>query len=359
MSKYPDTTDPEPKALAAQPEPQDVEERKSQRYEAVQPTNEPLAIILPDGNDVSSECHIGPDRSKLELGIHSGDIDDQPIQEVHKPGESSKSATRQEKSSRTSINERTVIDHTIADYTLSNHTYHSCQVQFIRDKAGRYIQASPRLKNNLTASVGFLEFGNACDFAANVWNTTPVPKYATVLMGLGGTVALVVAVFAARDGIRSWRNIRVLREERTILLRQSKESRPRDSSPYLHARLEVNRREIGTEIVDRLAMDSIMGFGALLISIGTYMAIGGANPHVYFASNLLSGYVGNAPPAIWGLANTIWCTYILRRAWRHHVAGKALSTELVKKSLKPRIRLLQWVFPRPSFSRLVYELTTF
>ena len=111
----------------------------------------------------------------------------------------------------------------------------------------------------------------------------------------------------------------------------------------MHARLEVNRREIGTEIIDRLAMDSLMDFSALLIGIGTSMAIGGANPHVYLASNLLSGYIGNCPPAIWGLANAIWCIYILRRAWRHLTAAKVLFTEVVTKSLKPRIRLLQLV----------------
>lgn len=346
MPKYPDTADPEPKGLVAKLEPQDVEERKS---ETVQPTDESSGIFLSDGNDVSSECPVNPNGSKLELGTHSSDIEDQSIQEVHKHGESSKSPIRQEKSSRPSINERMITNHTIADYAISNHTCHLFQVEFIRDKAGRYIQASPRFKNNLMASVGFLEFANACDFAANVWNMVPVPTYAAILMGLGGTVALVMTVFAARDGIRSWRNIRILREERRVLLRRSRECRQTDSSPYLRACLEVNRREIGTEIIDRLAMDSIMGFGALLIGIGTNMAIGGANPHVFLASNLLSGYIGNALPAIWGLVNTIWCTYILRRASRHLVAGKALSTEVVTKSLKPRIRLLQLVLHIPHF----------
>lgn len=32
-------------------------------------------------------------------------------------------------------------------------------------------------------------------------------------MGFGGAIALAVSVFAVRDGIHSWRNIRVLREE--------------------------------------------------------------------------------------------------------------------------------------------------
>jgi hypothetical protein len=226
---------------------------------------------------------------------------------------------------------------------ITDHTRRSYQVRFIRDKAGRYIPASPRLRNNLLVAVGFLDFANACDFAANVWNIAPVPTYAAVLMALGGTFALVISVFAARDGILSWRNIRLLREERVLLCRQ-REICKEDFSPYLNARLEVNMRETRMEVIDRLAMDSFMGFGALLIGIGTPMAIGGANPRVFFASNLLSGYIGNSPPAIWGLANTVWCIYLWRRAHRHFTAGsKVLSTGIITDALKPRIRSIQLV----------------
>ncbi|CAM6097645.1 unnamed protein product [Calypogeia fissa] len=42
-------------------------------------------------------------------------------------------------------------------------------------------------------------------------------------------------------------------------------------------------------------MDILMGFGAVLVGVGTLMAIRGANPTVYLISNLLSGYIGNTP----------------------------------------------------------------
>ena len=119
MLEHPDTADPEPKDLAAQLEPQDVEERKSQQDEAVQSTNESSGTLLNDGNNVFSEYTVGPDGSKLELDTHSGDINEQSIQELRKPSESSR---------RASINERMITDHMTANYTIIDHTYHSYQV---------------------------------------------------------------------------------------------------------------------------------------------------------------------------------------------------------------------------------------
>lgn len=100
-------------------EPQDVEERKSQQDEAVQSTNESSGTLLNDGNNVFSEYTVGPDGSKLELDTHSGDINEQSIQELRKPSESSR---------RASINERMITDHMTANYTIIDHTYHSYQV---------------------------------------------------------------------------------------------------------------------------------------------------------------------------------------------------------------------------------------
>jgi hypothetical protein len=48
---------------------------------------------------------------------------------------------------------------------------------------------------------------------------------------------------------------------------------------------------MGTELVDLIGMDIVMGFGAVLVGIGTCMAIGGANPGVFPASDLMSGYI--------------------------------------------------------------------
>jgi hypothetical protein len=164
-----------------------------------------------------------------------------------------------------------------------------------------------------------------------------VPTYAAVLMGLGGTFALVMSIFALSDAILSWHNLTHLRDERKRLHSCRKSC---EDEAFLDARLEVNVRETWLEVIDRLAMDAFMGFGAVLIGVGTLMAIGGANPHVYLASNLMSGFIGNSPPAIWGLANTLWCCYLWRRASRHLAAGSnVLNTEILTKVLKPRIRL--------------------
>jgi hypothetical protein len=233
-----------------------------------------------------------------------------------------------------------LIQQTRPSTATTDHPLYASQVRFVRDKRGRYIPLSSRLRNDLSPSVGFLEFANACDFAANVWNTIPVPTYAAVLMGLGGTFALAMAGFALLDAIRSWHNIAHLRQERRRLriCRQSCKD-----EAFLDARLEVNRREIGIEVIDRFTMDTFMGFGSLLIGVGTLMAIKGANRRVFFVSNLLSGYFGNTPPAVWGLANTIWCTHLWRRANRHLAAGsKVLNSEVVTNALKPRINLIKW-----------------
>jgi hypothetical protein len=212
--------------------------------------------------------------------------------------------------------------------------------------------AQSRLRNNLLASVGFLEFGNATDFAANVWNTIPVPIYAAVLMGLGGGVAIILSLFAIRDAVLSWRNIRILREERAMLIRRDKNLATEEGEVEIGEvektaevdamRLEVNRRELGSEIIDRFSMDILMGFGAFIVGVGTELAIGGANPHVYHASNLLSGYIGNSPSLLWGLCNTLWSIYVFKRAGQHLTFGIAiLQSQAVKERLRSRVRLVQ------------------
>jgi hypothetical protein len=67
-----------------------------------------------------------------------------------------------------------------------------------------------------------------------------------------------------------------------------------------------------------------MGFGSVMVGVGTLMAIGGANPRVFHASNLLSGYIGNAPVAFFGLVNAGWSIFIFRRAHRHQKAASLI-----------------------------------
>ncbi|THC90510.1 hypothetical protein EYZ11_010036 [Aspergillus tanneri] len=203
-----------------------------------------------------------------------------------------------------------------------------------------------RLRNSLLAAVGYLELANAGDFPANVWNEVPVPLYAAILMGFGGTLALIMSYFAFKDARLSWRNLCLLREERYNLIVQQGAADPEKCHENgcvdvksIHSQLEINLREMGTEIVDRVGMDILLGWGAIMVGIGTLMAIGGANRKVWFASNLLSGYIGNSPAAIYGLVNMLWSTYIWTRADRHGIAAKKeLDIDTVERYLTPRLR---------------------
>jgi hypothetical protein len=216
-------------------------------------------------------------------------------------------------------------------------------VTFIR-RNGRYNLAKQhRLKNSLLAGVGFLELANAGDFAANVWNEIPVPHFAAALMAVGGTLALAISFFAFKDARLSRCNILLLREERRYLRRQRADYiQDTQIVHYLDSRLDVNFREMGTELVDRIGMDIVMGFGAVLVGIGTFLAIGGANHRVFRASNLLSGYIGNAPVALYGTANAVWSAYVWRRAHRHGIAGaKELKADTIELALKRRVRTVK------------------
>lgn len=156
-------------------------------------------------------------------------------------------------------------------------------------------------------------------------------------MALGGTLALTIAIFAFRDALLSRENIRNLREERRFLWAQ-KADLGAEVSRALDTQVDINFRELGTEYIERLCMDIVMGFGTVMVGVGTFLAIGGANPRVYRASNLLSGYIGNAPVALYGLGNATFSAYIWRRAHRH---GKAAKKEMLSAMFRRRIRRLK------------------
>lgn len=202
-----------------------------------------------------------------------------------------------------------------------------------------------RLRNNLFAAVGFLELANAGDFAANVWNDVPVPIYAIVFMAIGGTSAFVLSICAFFDSRKAWRNIKFLRQQKQYL-ETEKENLPAGAdSRGLDVFIEITTRELRIEIINRWAMDLLMGGGAMLISIGTYMAIGGANRKVWHASNILSGYLGNAPIALFGLISAIWASMVVSKMRSHvTVAKKELQGSPSLSLLKQRCFNVQLFF---------------
>lgn len=197
-------------------------------------------------------------------------------------------------------------------------------LELYRSRNGRFKPArQARLRNNLLASVGFLELANAGDFAANVWNQTPVPLYALVCMALGGTMALSMIYFAIKDARLSWGNLRALREERRYLRRQRELYRG-DSNMLqtVECFMDMNTRESGTEMVDRIGMDILLGLSSFLVGVGTFMAMNGDHDStLYVTSNLMTGYVGNTPCAIFGIANLLWSSYVWTRARKQQRAA--------------------------------------
>ncbi|KAM0722516.1 hypothetical protein Q7P37_001957 [Cladosporium fusiforme] len=189
-----------------------------------------------------------------------------------------------------------------------------------------------RRRNDLRLALGFLELANALDFAANVWNQTPPPVISVVFMALGGTGALLLLILGMRDMPRSWCNWALLRSERKRLLSKLESSlagqmqdTPNQLTVHdLQTHLDVNYREMGNEIIDRFLMGLGLGFGALTVAAGTYLAMAGANPNAFKASNYLTGYIGNVPTVIYGLMNAAWCVYGWRRAQAHL---EAIATE--------------------------------
>ncbi|KAL4954403.1 hypothetical protein BDW69DRAFT_140203 [Aspergillus filifer] len=207
-----------------------------------------------------------------------------------------------------------------------------------KSRGGKYRTVGNRaLRNNLLAGVGFLELANAGDFAANVWNEIPVPRHAMILMAIGGPIALLVSLVAARDFYLSRKNVVLLYAERQAL----------KAVPYpdekTTAVLGVNYRELGTEVIDRMLVDLFLGIGALLVGTGTIMAIWGANRRVFNASNLLSGFIGNGFAAVFGIFNAFWSGYLVYRLQiRYAACCRDEAVQSIRPKLRQRFRRFQW-----------------
>ncbi len=175
-----------------------------------------------------------------------------------------------------------------------------------------------RRKNNLLVSTGLLELANAADIAANVFNTVPPPNYAVALMAVGGLIALSLSYCAIRDARLSYSNIKQLDKERRMLKAQTDpKSEHHDCfAKSVSTRMTLNTRELGIEWMDRLGMDILLGLGAVVVGLGTLLAIGGSNPIVFETSNYMTGYVGNGFSALYGLLNTMWRLYVW--LYTHH-----------------------------------------
>lgn len=150
--------------------------------------------------------------------------------------------------------------------------------------------------------------------------------YALVFMVLGGIAAFGMIYFSIRDGRLSIVNLRALRQERAYLREQLARHReiPGNANMVrtIECFLDMNTRETGTELVDRIGMDTLLGTSSLLVGVGTLMATEGDHSSAVFsASNWFSGYIGNIPCAIYGVANLLWSSYVWARARKQQRAA--------------------------------------
>lgn len=207
----------------------------------------------------------------------------------------------------------------------------------------RYVPALDEwYRNSLMAAVGFLDFTNALDFPANVWNQRPIPFFAQILMGFGGSIAGLWAITAICDLLRSRKNIRLLWRERRFLHDYLAKCRGQDKNDLESARLaaawlQVNVRELGWEYVDRAVMDGFMTVASLLVGAGTLMAIEGDIDVIFDASNLLSGYIGNSFVAAYGVVQACWSIFMWRRA-HHHLQTLSKTKIILEPDLRQRMR---------------------
>lgn len=216
-------------------------------------------------------------------------------------------------------------------------------VTLVKDRGRFGPVPGSRLVNNLSWAVGFMELANAGDFAANVWNDVPVPAVAVVFMAVGGTVAAVLSGFAFFDAGLACRNVGFLRRQRRLQTAE-RARRLLRAGPVLDmdVYMAVTLRELGSEVSARWFMDLLLGCGAVLIAAGTYMAIAGANGGVWLASNILSGYLGNAPVVLYGLVSFAWALYIFCKAQGHVTATrKVLRGSRAAALVKRRSRHVQ------------------
>jgi hypothetical protein len=231
-----------------------------------------------------------------------------------------------------------------SDLTLIGCSLSPEPVTLVKTRGKYRLPPRQQLRNNLMIGVGFLELANALDFAANVWNVVPVAEFVVGLMAAGGSATLLMSLVAVRDAQLSWSNVRLLWDERKYLDRlKGQHARNRDLIRHLDRRRGVNLRELGSEVVDRIVMDVLMGGGGILVGIGTLLAIGGANETIFHASNLLSGYVGNIPAAIYGVINVVWSVYLWVRFTRHaSAAARIPDTAPFRQRLYLRFRRFRW-----------------
>ena len=194
------------------------------------------------------------------------------------------------------------------------------------------ISVVPEQHTKVERDLVVVEFENFGDLATNLPLCGAFPPALLALTAAGGCVCFFWGLAPALSEINKGRHeLRRLRSEQRHLRRkyrdvlQSMQVRCTSAAEALdearelqnlRMRLGGNARALRSEKVQRMVAAPLAAAGSALTGAGVFLFPGLVTPasSAGYASNLLTGAVGNVPVAAWAIANLIWSLVTLRRA---------------------------------------------
>ncbi len=221
--------------------------------------------------------------------------------------------------------------------------HHDVVLEFDKKKRKWYICQPVKLRNNILYFLGLIELVNILDFPANVWSDDP-PLGLDWVLGIAGVAVFSTIVIVIWDACLSNTNLRCLTSEWDFFdsdCNEREDKLRRTARTFRH----LNRREIGVERVDRIAMEILTGLGAVMVAVGCWVGIKGAEDSVLFVvSDVLTGYAGNFPCCLYGLVNLGWSSYMLARSFRQEkcTISAAPKGSTLQKLISERAWATRW-----------------
>jgi hypothetical protein len=211
------------------------------------------------------------------------------------------------------------------------------QRRFLRRPTLLALEPSRRIKD--TSTIVMFELDNFGDIGATPLFATPLSPLGLGIIPLGGLACLVFGTRPAlQDVTAGLRNLRALRGEKEQIqarlqlvraalngdgmppeLQNSSRLALRREWLTLQSRLAICANETRTERVDRVISGALVAPGSVLTGLGTFVSPGfifSANSaSAATVANLCTGFVGNAPIALYSVVNA---AYNARNAYHAH-----------------------------------------
>ena len=219
--------------------------------------------------------------------------------------------------------------------------------RFLRAPQLQAIDVERRLKD--TSTVILFELDSYGDIGSTPLFPTPLSPLALTLLPVGGAACLLFGARPALQDVASGlRNLRALRDEKKRLLlrqhavragvraRQAGASGPqatrntpmldlRRELMTLNTRLAICSAEQHSERTDRVISGALVAPGTIITAVGNFVTPGflvaASNSGAALTADLLTGFVGNAPIALYSVVNAAYNARKARIAHRrlHHL----------------------------------------